>query len=198
MPLMAARSWTLGRKLLGNVVPLLVALPTAVAGAMLYDPAQPLDVTPLALIGSCPVLIWFALAYLPGYANGRMRSEIARRLDRESPGPKEAVFVGYASLGYRGALDPHEDVGFLIVRPGEVEFYGDGVRLRMPWGPDCAVERSGNVHSLVGLGGWVVLRSPGETWLIEPREGRGLWKNRQVARDLEDRLREARTANGPW
>ena len=108
--------------------------------------------------------------------------------------PARHWFVGYARANYSGLIDPHEDVGFLILYDQGAEFYGERSRLLLKREDVGAVRLGMNAHSLAGLGGWIAFvgKEPGRSVLcyIEPRVQSTLWRNRLLRPKLCRELKE--------
>ncbi|MCW5936703.1 MAG: hypothetical protein KIT11_05295 [Fimbriimonadaceae bacterium] len=164
--------WTVGRQILGNVLPLLVGLPFLVVGVLEFARG---GTWALAWLAGFPVATWLATNFLSPLASAGLKEEVARRLQRERPFEKvERHFVGFARPGYRGMLDPHEDVGFLLLHADRLEFYGAERHLELWRSEVKAVRFRPNPHTWVGLGRWVSVEgvSAGKPvrLLVEPRE----------------------------
>lgn len=138
---------------------------------------------------------WFGVNWLGLWGNGGLRRqmELRYRASGEGEDGERRWFVGFARPGKAGALDPHEDVGFLVLRSAEAVFFGSERRVEVPRGVLRVVRRRWNPHSALGLGGWVSLE--GETGvvggagqavrlLVEPRERGSLWGNRRLSGEM--------------
>lgn len=149
-------SWTTARRLWGNLFPAGVSL---LAGAIAWPLTgrPPLEANPdillqWAILSAWVVVAgWLALVVHPLFLNRTMRSELEQRAAH----PRHAHFVGFASPGYRGLLDPHEDVGFLWFDAEGVRFSGEARSLELPRGSIQRVRFRPSVHTWVGLGGWM-------------------------------------------
>lgn len=175
---------------MGNLVPLLGALPFGVVGLALAIQRQQMSGLPLWVFSLMPVAGWLLMNSLGLFENAKMRAELQRRL---SPRPQH-VFVGVARPSFRGLLDPHEDVGFLVLGETALEFLGESLKIRIDRKSLNGVRFRPNVHSMVGLGRWVsvegVLEGTPIRLLIEPRERRTLWGNRAFSKELKQRIEE--------
>ncbi|MFW5696967.1 MAG: hypothetical protein ACOCX1_00225, partial [Fimbriimonadaceae bacterium] len=131
MPGHGNKVWTKRRRWLGNLVPLALGLILAVLAFFLAD-LQRGD-SFVELIGNLViatltfmVATWLFTNLLGQFENGAMRHELIRfSIKRREPCRSPHYFVGFASPGYRNALDPHEDVGFIYLKPDRLEFFGD-------------------------------------------------------------------------
>lgn len=194
--------WTTWRKLLGNLVPALICLPLGVAALLAYDSAKPLAPAPLLLSAAMPIVGWLALNLLAPLNDAAMRREAMRAFGRARPLDRpKLIFVGLAREGYQGLLDPHEDVGLLALDADGLRFYGEVLRLEIARSQLLAVKRAPNPHSLLMLGGWVVLEAALENGpkrlFIEPRERPTLLGNRRLLAKLQEELQAYIDAGAP-
>jgi hypothetical protein len=145
--------WTTYRKLMGNLIGMAAMAIVVVAGFGLGYGSTFGEKAAIVLVALVVGLIVFHYTGL--FQNARMRTAMAKRAERlpEWEGA-ERFFVGYATRGYAGALDPHEDVGWLLLSPDELVFEGERYRFRYPRRGIGRVGRSFGVHSLVGVS-WV-------------------------------------------
>lgn len=187
------RQWTWRRKLLGNVLPILASLPfwaiwlwRAVSKGLL-DPVG-LWLLVLTIMGS-----WIALNALGWPGNNAMKVALGRAYNAEKgifTGPR--WFVGAATPAFRDSWDPHEDVGFLVLHEDSLEFYGEKLRVSLDWASLTSVTRRANIHSFVGIGGWVCIdakiQDQDVRLLIEPRERNFIVANRSIARQIAEQL----------
>lgn len=192
--------WTARRRLLGNLLPL---LPAIAAGTVVFlltrgtnqDYDQILTSTTWALVAFCAAA-WVGVALLGFIGNQAMRDALWKEYLRHSPtDPTSAQkwFVGYAGQEGTGLLDPHHDVGFLLLHRDEVEFFGDQERFRIPR-PDVArLTFAPSVHSWVGLGRWVVVEvgtgKAKKRYRFEPRDRPTVIANLPLGRRLLTALR---------
>jgi hypothetical protein len=194
--------WSTARKVVANIVPLAALVPLAATLAVLWPTEGP-GLRVVALCAAFPVVGWLAVGLLGMVGNGAVRREMERRLDRALPGCRDSrMFVGFAGPGHRSALDPHEEVGWLLVREDALELVGDRTRTLVPRCRVRAVRRAPNSHTWLGLGGWVAIEWEAEgspaLALVEPRESPTHFGNRPLGRDLASQLDEwSRTGRVP-
>lgn len=185
--------WTVGRRVWGNVLPLLFAMGPlfwAVQVALREGPSP----TMWLALGVFFVTGWVATAVFGLVGNADMRNEVGAKLHEMRPfDPTERVFVGVARPGFRGALDPHEDVGFLVLHPTKLEFVGTQLTFELQKASVQRVRLRMNAHTWIGMGGWVsvegeeggrpvrLVMEPREHW-FQPANGKRLFT-------LRDRLR---------
>ncbi|MFQ3587158.1 MAG: hypothetical protein SNJ76_05790 [Fimbriimonadaceae bacterium] len=129
------------------------------------------------------------------YDNEAMRRESEARLAaRGGDKPGERYFVGFARPSYTGLLDPHEDVGFLIVHADRLEFLGERHDLVVDRSRIESIRFRRSIHSWVGLGRWVSIEGAIEgkpfRMLVEPREMGTLRANRRFGSRLRKRLQD--------
>src|SRR5688572_20969537 len=118
---------------------------------------------------------------------------MTRRHPIPNPDPANApVFVGMASPSYRSIIDPHEDVGFLIVQPDRLEYHGETMEIVLKRDEVQGILFRPNAHTLAGLGRWIAIegRVGGKLvrLLIEPRERPTLLANLAYGKKLKERL----------
>ncbi len=182
--------WTTERKILGNLVPFLCALPFAAWG--LWTIARDRAVTPAGVgwLAFGTLVGWIALSQFGFWDNSRMRRLLEARVHETD----KRWFVGFASPKFAGVLDAHEDVGFLILGKDVLLFAGDSRRVELP--KDCVarVVFRPNVHSAVGLGRWVsvegVVKGKPVRMLLEPRERSSMLGNLRLSGRLKREIEE--------
>lgn len=196
-PRAAGRLWTTGRKLMGNLLPFVVATPFAAYGVWRLYKDRPFVGEGLVWMFVAVVVLWLGANFLGLFQNEKLKKAMRRRLEsslRPNEIPSEPVFVGFARPSYRSALDPHEDIGFLLLHADRAEFFGDKERIALAKASLQRVRLRPNPHSWALLGGWVslegVLEGKPVRMLLEPREKRTLVGNRRLRRALRSRLEQ--------
>lgn len=174
---------------MGNVVPTLVFAPGFVAGLVLIlKSGDPLGPGLWLLIGSF-ALGWIAVNAFGLSGNQAMRTELAARLGLTASGGE---FVGFARPTYRSRIDPHEDVGFLVLGEEGLRFTGDTLTVDLSWTAVERVRLRPNIHTLLGLGGWISIEGNLEgtpvRMLVEPRNHNTLWANARERREFAKRI----------
>jgi hypothetical protein len=187
--------WTRQRQWMGNVVPTLLFLPGFVAGlALILLTGDLLGPGLWVLVGSFAVG-WLAVNAFGLYGNQAMRTELAARVGLSDSGGE---FVGFARPAYRSGLDPHEDVGFLTLASEGVRFVGDSFCVDLPWTAVEQIRLRPNIHSLLGLGGWISIEGHLDgapvRMLVEPRNHNTLWANSRERRALAQRILSSKLA----
>lgn len=178
---------------MGNVLPLVLSSPPLVRAVQSYAAEGPSTAT-LLWTAAFPVSAW-VLACLTGLVgNGSMKREMGRRMHIERPFDQtEKYFVGFARPAYRSALDPHEDVGFLVLHEDRIEFWGAEKRIALTKDEVAGVRFRPNTHTLVGLGRWISIEAVVDEkpvrMLIEPREKRTLLGNLIFSKRLLEKIR---------
>ncbi len=194
MPPREGKVWTTTRKVMGNVLPLVLASPflfPAVIALSQKGPSKEL----ILWIGAFIATSWVLLALLGFFGNGGMKREMGRRLHIERAFDKtERYFVGFARPSFRSALDPHEDVGYLLLHDDRIEFYGAEHKISIDRDDVSGARFRPNTHTIVGLGRWVSVEAVVEEkpvrLLVEPREKATLIGNMLFSRRLLNRIRE--------
>jgi len=186
------RVWTTGPKVFANLLPMAAPLVVLALLATIL-PKDGLSPRTLGLMATFPLVGWLSVNFLGLAGNQAVRRTMETRLDRFRTRSLDArMFVGFAGPRYRSALDPHEEVGWLLVTEDSLELFGDATTVQLNRSDVIAVGRAWNAHSWLGLGGWVVLDAVIEGQavraLIEPREARTHWGNRRIGRRLRQDL----------
>lgn len=183
------RTWSTYRKLMSNLVPALAFVPIFSVGIFLFQREQPtLAVVCFALSVICGL---FAINLLGLFQNRKMLAELKPLVQgRHEP----LWFAGIGKPGAIGALDPHEDIGFLLLTKEGVEFIGEASRYKIPFDDIVSVSYRMNAHSLVGLGRWVAIdgRHEGKKFrlLVETRTHPTLLQNKREGVRLASELRK--------
>lgn len=194
--------WTQRRKVLGNLIPALLCVPMGVMAVFAYDPERPLAAAPFLWMAGFVAAGWAATNLFGLFDNAAMRAQMEAMWAR-SGGDRSRPrwFAGMARPKYRGLLDPHEDVGFLVLGDDALEFFGEEVRVSVAKAEIAQVRYRANMHSWVLLGRWVSIEgeSGGVRFrlLIEPRERSTLIGNLMVGNELRARIEAWREPSIP-
>ncbi len=186
--------WTLGKRIAGNLAPLILSCPFFfLAMIELARFGANLKVVVYSLLFFA--VGWLGTNFLGLWGNVGMRKQMETRFRSRFPEDSDRrFFVGFARPSYRGLLDPHEDIGFLILRPEGVQFLSDDTDFSIPANVVTSVRRKGNIHSTLGLGGWVCVEAEVNNkivqMLVEPREKRTLLGNKSLSKVLVKMLKE--------
>ncbi len=180
--LVAQKVWTVQRKIMGNLLPALLSLPFGVVGFILMLKDGQMIGRGLYWFALWPVAGIVCVNFLGLYQNRQMRKVLEKRLSAPLGEPKLAVwFAGFARPAFKDVLDPHEDVGFFVVREDRVEFLGENIRVEVKKAEIQGIGFRPNVHTLLCLGGWLsidgVVDGTRVRLLIEPRERKTLLGN---------------------
>lgn len=192
---MAAQVWTTGRKVAGNLLPFLLASPLLGVGVWKMVQARAISNEGLLFCAAGIVALWLGVNFLGLFRNGSMKRAMELRLKASVyDAPKDPFFVGFARPAFKSALDPHEDIGFVLLYPDRIEFFGDRDTISLPKSCLSGVKLRPNPHSWALLGGWVsvegVLEGESVRMLFEPRERATLWGNRRLRRELKKRIED--------
>jgi len=184
--------WTASKKIIGNVVPLALASPFLVLGLKHFFQFG-YSLKAGLWLAAFPVVGWLATAVfgLPG--NRGMKDEMSRRWHLEhafDPTPK--VFIGFARPSFKGLLDAHEDVGFLVLHADRLEFFGSQLQYELQKKDVREIRFRANPHTWLGLGRFVAVEGEVEgkpvRMLCEPREASTLIGNFRRSRPLKEQL----------
>lgn len=192
--LVRRRVWTIWRQLWGNLAPLIISAPMFGYGVSRVWKDKDLFSQGLWWMIGSVVVGWLAVNLLGLSGNRAMRRSVERLLiENGEPLDQRRVFVGISTPSYRSMLDPHEDVGFLILKPEALHFIGDYRKLVLARHAIRKVSRVPNIHTMLGLGGWLVIDAdvgdkPARMF-VEPRERGTLLGNRRLLNPLLKELR---------
>ena len=195
MLLVSPTVWNRRRKFMGNFVPALFWFPLALAGvAIAVIQGQFIGLGLWFLVASTFVG-WLAVNFFGYYENQAMRRQLERILKvKETPIEGEFIFVGFASPNFSSMVDAHEDVGFLRILDDRITFVSETRTMEIMRADITGAKRRFNVHSLVGLGGWVGIDAKiGERqfrMLVEPREKATMLGSKPYAGRLIARIQE--------
>ncbi|MDR3691965.1 MAG: hypothetical protein P4L46_21475 [Fimbriimonas sp.] len=192
---MKATVWTARRKWLGNVVPSLFWFPLAAIGVYLVAAHGQFLGTGLWFLAVSTIAGWLAVNQFGFFENAKMRRTlelILKAQGNEMTG--EFLFVGFATPKYSSMVDAHEDVGFLEILEDRICFVSETRKVEIQKVNVSGVGTYFNVHSLLGLGGWVgvdaLVGDKRIRMLIEPRERPTLLGSKSYRARLAKRLRE--------
>jgi hypothetical protein len=142
-----------------------------------------------------PLVGWLAMNYFGLHHNELLKAEVMKRLVATRPDIKATLcFVGIATPKYSSLLDPHEDVGYLVLHNDRIEFFGDHLNLSVGKHDISRVEYLPNPHSILGLGRWISIEGIiGDSRIrleVEPRERKTLLGNFVFSRLVRARIEE--------
>lgn len=187
--------WTPSRKLLGNLVPLTVTLPIVAIALWRIFKGGAIVGEMVVWIALFTAALWLGVNFLGLFQNEALKKAMRRRLDssfHKNEIPGDPLFVGFARPSYRSALDPHEDIGFLLLHSDRIEFFGDKDRVELPKKSLVRATLRPNPHSWALLGGWVsvegIVEGTPVRMLFEPRERNSLLANRKLRKPLKSRI----------
>jgi len=185
--------WTTFHKFMGNFIPFILAAPFAAYGLWWMLSRGEIMGRGLLVFGFSPLIGWLAMNFLGLFQNNAMRREMVIFLRGMKPklnAPR--FFVGMATPRYSSLLDPHQDVGFLILHPDRLEFFGDHMNLAILRYDVSRIGFRWNAHTLVGLGRWVTvdgkMHERAVRLQIEMRERPTLFGNMLLTGRLKKRL----------
>jgi hypothetical protein len=189
--------WTLGRQMMGNLIPLSLALPLLSIGLIMMYVSGRIFSPGLGLVALSIIVGWLMTNFFGLHENYIMKQQMTWRLEAamKEP-PSRRYFVGVATPNFKGMLDPHEDVGYLLLYGDRIEYHGEKMRLSLRRSEIVGFERRPNIHSLIALGGWLVICAERDgrpiELKVEVRERPTLRANRRLTRLLFSRLRQWR------
>jgi len=179
---------------MGNLIPALVWLVPTLIGLQRVVQTHQLFGIGLVYLGLATILGWLALNQFGFYQNGRMRRRLLAILGKNNGLPPERFFVGFSTPKYSGALDAHEDVGFLCATDECLVFISETRTSDLRKDEITKISFRPNVHTMVGLGRWISIegKKNGQPvrMLIEPRERNTMLGNLFYGKRFIQKLRE--------
>lgn len=190
--------WTVWRKLVGNLLPLIVAAPFLVLGIIEFPHVGMTGKALWYFLGFI-ICAWIATNFLGNSGGAGLKAEIGKRLHHLRPfDHAQKTFVGFARPGFQGLLDPHEDVGYLIFHQDHLEFFGGKTNVELKATDITGVKFRANPHTWVGLGRWISIEGVSQNLpvrlLIEPREKATLIGNLLYGKKLKASIEEWKSA----
>lgn len=184
--------WTTGKKLVANLLPLILSVPFLILAIreLFRDLSSPWI---WVWTGCFFVIGWVITNFFGLIGNQKMKREMEHRMKAEGEwDDHERYFVGFARPNYKGLLDPHEDVGFLVLENEKIEFKGSVQKFSLPTFAIEKVRFRSNIHSWVGLGRWVSIEATLDEkpirLLVEPREKKTLIGNRTFSKKMKNEI----------
>jgi len=182
-------TWSTYRKLMSNLVPAMIFVPVFAAGLFLFQ--QDKLAQSVGFFVASIVIGIFAVNLLGLFQNRRMHAELKPLIHGR---PEPNWFVGVGKPGGVGALDPHQDIGFLLLSHSGVEYVGESARYTIPYAEIIGVGYKVNAHSLLGLGRWVAIegKHDGKPFmlLVEPRTHPTILQNKKEGARLAAEIRK--------
>lgn len=174
---------------MSNLVPSMVFVPVFAAGLFLFQQDK-LGASVGFFLASIVIGI-FAVNLLGLFQNRRMHSELKPLIHGR---PEPSWFVGIGKPGGVGALDPHHDIGFLLLTQTSIEYIGESARYTIPYSDIVGIGYKMNAHSLLGLGRWVAIEGRHDSkpfaLLVEPRMHPTILQNKREGARLAAELRK--------
>ena len=182
-------TWSTYRKLMSNLVPAMIFVPVFAAELFLFQ--QDKLAQSVGFFVASIVIGIFAVNLLGLFQNRRMHAELKPLIHGR---PEPNWFVGVGKPGGVGALDPHQDIGFLLLSHSGVEYVGESARYTIPYAEIIGVGYRVNAHSLLGLGRWVAIegKHDGKSFmlLVEPRTHPTILQNKKEGARLAAEIRK--------
>lgn len=177
---------------MSNLVPLLFAAPLP-AFVVFLGQAGRGDQALWVWVSIVPIL-WLAINFCSLFQNKQMQREMLGKLmaDRTDP-PIRRYFVGFAWPKRRMAIHTHEDVGFLLVYPETLEYFGDQQRFVIERSSIRRIGFGANMNTALGLGRWILIEAELDSkrtrLQVEPRERGTMFGNLILGNRMAAELR---------
>jgi hypothetical protein len=132
---------------MGNIIPLLLF----VTAGLLFFKLAPF-VSPIAAI----VAAWFGVSQWGFFENEKIDQELRARTG------KAGELIGFVFRKSTTALDAHAEIGLLTFEPDQLEITTEAATYFIFRDQIRDISNHINIHSLLGLGGWIVLNLTGD------------------------------------
>ena len=163
------------RQWLGNLIPLGVALLVA------------LVCFPLGFFGQAIVGIgaaWLGVSQWGFFENVKIERELRARLG------SEGELIGFVYCRPPTALDAHAELGLMTILPDEIKVETEDESYLIRLADITNVDRQMNIHSLLGLGGWIALElETGRNFRFESRKYPTMYQSNRRTNELFAELR---------
>ncbi|MDI9635570.1 hypothetical protein QPK87_14115 [Kamptonema cortianum] len=195
----AAKLWTIWRQLPGNLLPILFCAPFLALALREFGDAGATTLFFVWVASFC-VSGWLAINFLGLTGNRSLKRTLRRRLPvLYEDLTADSIFVGFSRPGHRGLLDPHQDIGFLVIGENDLTFFGEIQKFSLEKDLITSISSKPNIHSVLFLGGWIAITAQAGERLyqmrIEPREKSTLLGNNRYRRRLIRQLNDWRSAS---
>jgi hypothetical protein len=179
---MPRRIWTNRRKWLGNLIPLFLGVFVGLISI------------PLNLIIGCLLAIvatWVGINVWGFYENKKIEQEL--RFQTKSQGE----LIGFVHREPASGLDAHAEIGLLSFASDALEIITEDSSTVLPKEQIRGISRRLNVHSILLLGGWVVVSLPeGKELTLESRKFHTMLASRSRTKQLYKELKAWKQKEG--
>ena len=171
---MPPRIWNRRRQWLGNLIPLGLAI---AVGSVLFRCGVPIRC--LAAIA----VAWVGVSHWGFFENTKIDQELRAKTNADGE------LIGYVFKKNPTALDAHAEIGILNVSPQKLSVTSEDGIFEIPRQDIVSITRQSNIHSLLVLGGWVVVTlAHGAEFKLESRKHRTMWQSRKRTAILFEEL----------
>ena len=180
---MPPRIWNRRRQWLGNALPLGLGI---AVGSVLF----PFDAAIRSL--AAVVAAWIGVSQWGFFENSEIEQELrAKTL-------AEGELIGFVFKKNPTALDAHAEIGILTVSPKKLSVVTEDGKVEILRQDVTSITKLRNIHSLILLGGWVVLiLADGAQFKFESRKHRTMWQSRKRTAILFEEIRTWKRERAP-
>ena len=172
---MPPRIWNLRRQWLGNLIPLAVAI---LVGLTFYR---------FGVIVQCLSAIavaWICVNQWGFFENSKIDAELRKKT------AAEGELIGFVHLKPPTALDAHAEIGLLQLKQTSLEINTEDEKIQIKKQDIASITRSRNIHSILFLGGWVVLTLTDGTKLqLESRQFPTMFRSKLQTNKLAETMK---------
>ena len=168
---------------MGNLVPLVFAVAGAISTVRFGNFAAAIT----AIIAA-----WIGVNQVGFFANAIIDRELRQKTKAEGE------LIGFVFQNSPNGLDAHAEIGLLAVHEESLVIVTEDQSYQLTWKDIDSIKREFNIHSILGLGGWIVLNlQSGEKFKLESRKFNTMLKSRIRTKALIEELRFWRHEKAP-
>ncbi|MCW5945793.1 MAG: hypothetical protein KIT74_02045 [Fimbriimonadales bacterium] len=177
---------------MSNLLPLLFVAP--IPAIALYFEQNKQSQVALWVWISIPLALWLSVNFFAPFQNRQIKKEMLGKLLSDRPDIKgKKFFVGFARPKRKGAIHTHEDVGWLILHPESLEFFGDSHKHELPKSAIRRIRFGANMNTAMLLGRWILIEAEIDgkpvRLQVEPREKATMLGNLLLSGNVASEIR---------
>ena len=177
------RIWSTRRQVLGNIVPVLLGVAVAVI-------CFPFGLMVQAVAGI--IATWVGIDRFGFFENKKIDQELRARTGAEGE------LIGFVYRRPPTIYDAHAEIGLLRVTPKAILVVTEDESIEFDRADIIESYREKNIHSILLLGGWLVLKlSSGELLKLESRKFNSMMVSSMRTNALQDKVKTSKREKAP-
>ena len=138
------------------------------------------------------VAAWIGISQWGFFENTKIEQELRTKTNAKGE------LVGYVFKKNPTAMDAHAEIGILSIHSKKLVVVSEEEEIEILVKNVISITRQRNIHSLLFLGGWVVLSlADGAKFKLESRTHRTMWHSRKRTSILFEELRTWKNEKAP-